>query len=56
MKLKTTRMDPKDGWNVHYYSQLVSESYLNVTEGGKVDTFGSPEGEYLFEFIGYLNG
>ncbi len=45
-----------DGWNIHYNSQLASQSYLNVTEEGKVDTSGTPEGEYLFEFIGYLNG
>jgi hypothetical protein len=40
-------------WNFHYYSQVATHSYLNVTEEGKVDTFRTSEGEFLKESSGF---
>ncbi len=34
-------------YSTHQFYQLVAESYLNVTKGGKVDSFRTSEGEYL---------
>jgi hypothetical protein len=51
-----TVTQPPPDWNEHFSSQLVTQNYLNITEDGEVDTFRTSQGEFILDYVAYLNG